>query len=1705
MSFLDQFRAKTGDQYANYTDVELARAFHAKYQAEEGIEVDFTEFSREFGLPVIDTPPPVSEWAEPQGVLYQHTEAGPQPIVPRETIPDAVEQKDVTPEFASPFERDLDIEALRQATYPDDTWTAVKKAFNNIPEDFMQQYYGLRIGAIEPMVAGMTATQEEIRQQQQQERESLRFLPGAAAMGIQPEEIEPRREPVPLAARQAVVDDYLAAIDEKYAALAESQKDRDPLFVEPGSVAYYASAGVSSMANTMPAIVAGVFMGPEVSLLMFYSQAKGKAYLDGREAGLAPEMAADYATYTGLAEAIPELIPLSQILKPGVNFFSRIVRGSAAEIVQEEITEALQIGLDRGYINEDMTWAEARSRLIDAGVLAGIIGPTQAALAHPLVKAKERVTQGPERLAMEMNRELAVTDFTAEEEDIIARLDPEAIIPDSAAEAAALEQIREGKRIEEEMVRATEPVPGDRRVSPERAAAGDRRQDLAERKRVAEMTPDEMRTELLTSDVTGIPNRRAYEEAEPLPVQVSIDADSLKWVNDNMGPESGDQLLRTIGQVLAEETGQAYHISGDEFMAQTQTNEEAEALMERVNARLADAEITIERPDGEIVTKTGLAITHGLGDTKNAADFNLKQEKVRREAAGERAPRGEPPPGIARRRAERQQDIGDRGTEEAGVTKGRDEKWGIDVELKNNGDGTYTISTSDENQRDIEISQGMGGVYYNDLVLNEEGDFVPPSQIVQAGSVGPENTPWKGSPEEKQAVVDLVAKIGFASQTGDKATVERLENELRRKTQGLEAESRESDETGQKEQKAQPAEPEKKPEAEEPAKVEKPKPKPAKVRQAIKREKAEKEPKKEEIQAGRDAVQKELEDEKVKPADVNRAINSGIPVDAVADGVVNATQNLQDALGVPVKKGDIQIEKPKRAKEPGIFVPLQSPTRLMKKYPALEPYVKDAEQAHETQERLRARFQRRLNTINKLLKDPERELLTEIRLTEDFLGREFSDEILKNEFKASDNVIKAHKLMRSAYDKALSLANNVRELRDKPQINRREGYVPHFFHDWFVLIDGEIKTSARTLREAVSYGNKQARQGKEVLIRPKEFTYPGEEVQAAVIGDGSYFKLKKNVEETFELTGEEAKDLLSNVARLKGRSRFVGNFLHRKGVGGYEKNLQWVDRHYFNMMSRYVALDGFKRKSISRFERHYGSFEKEQKGLAKYIKNYINDINGNPTQIEELINNSIANTPAIGKFLGAYLGDRPALQLAGSATNAVAIAKLGLYNISSALVNATQFINAQALIGPRWISEGVGRALAVDAEIAKRKITKPTGKAKQDIGILTRAGVDTQLGLESGAGYSRQAQMGRLFRASLAFFSGVERLLRQSTTLGAYHKGLSQGMDKQQAIDFAKEINTKVNFDYSVVDAPGFIRRSGPLGQVLFQFKKFPVKQMEFMFNLKGAEHFKFWAPILLISGYFGLPGTEALTNLIRGLFDFDPEEELKKDLMTWAGDDPERQRIVKTIMYGIFSQPEFGGVDISRRVGAGDFIPSEMKDLAGPFFSSTVRAAQMASEREWAETLRAIATAPGNIAVALQNEEEIKSPYDRMRKVVDATPEMRVKKALGFRPVEEAIETDVSRVIRGTGRKRRDRQTKAIDDIIMGILREDEARMQRGFEAIGKYNLQITQTQLKNEMERKKLSRAQRAIINADILTRAETAGVIEFFQTVKEKQDKE
>jgi GGDEF domain-containing protein len=168
---------------------------------------------------------------------------------------------------------------------------------------------------------------------------------------------------------------------------------------------------------------------------------------------------------------------------------------------------------------------------------------------------------------------------------------------------------------------------------------GERRVAVEERRRVAQMSPEEMRRELLTSEVTGLPNRRAFEEAGAAPAVAMSDVDGLKALNE-YGYEAGNAVLKAKADALREAGLEAYHDKGDEFLCRGTQIKALVARLERARATLRGRLILVERADGSALSFTGADFSYGVGKDIDEAEFGLKRHKAEREGSGEIA-RGE--------------------------------------------------------------------------------------------------------------------------------------------------------------------------------------------------------------------------------------------------------------------------------------------------------------------------------------------------------------------------------------------------------------------------------------------------------------------------------------------------------------------------------------------------------------------------------------------------------------------------------------------------------------------------------------------------------------------------------------------------------------------------------------------------------------------------------------------------------------------------------------------------------------------------------------------------------------------------------------------------------------------------------------------------------------------------------------------------------
>ena len=673
--------------------------------------------------------------------------------------------------------------------------------------------------------------------------------------------------------------------------------------------------------------------------------------------------------------------------------------------------------------------------------------------------------------------------------------------------------------------------------------------------------------------------------------------------------------------------------------------------------------------------------------------------------------------------------------------------------------------------------------------------------------------------------------------------------------------------------------------------------------------------------------------------------------------------------------------------------------------------------------------------------------------------------------------------------------------RIKP-VFRRTGYMPHFFHEWMIYEKykdpqtGEVRytsvASGRTMNEAVKIGNEIAAKNKDkqYVLRPKGFDLGAE--NSVVIGDMDFAQMSRKLAESTEISLADARSVLLNDAgaSLKSRHRFFGSLLERKDGKGFDQDVMWVLAHYFNGASRYIAMEEFKPAAISMYERFFGAFDAEPKNLtAKYCKDFINDVNGNPRGVEVWLNDLIKKT-WLGKHVADSYGDRVALAINGELSTWNAITKLGLGNFASAAVNFSQFINVGAALNDYgYAAKGLKKAL--NPSVLDEKIIEASGLL-DDINMADDNGGYTQRRGGKVRGIYSAVKKGGEW--TLIPFQKADTLMRKAAVLGAYYQGVEQkgmrtapGDDlSAEALDYAQEINDDANFDYSAANAPNMLRAGSVVTQQLFQFQKYPIMQFEFMYNIlkngTRGQKVRMFVPYVLFCGIgASIPFGSLFNQLFSFLFglatgdDEDIAQEVKAEVLRWAGKDPVKKAIAETALYGVLA-PTFG-LDISGRIGmsnvfAGEFYgekPDSISGIAGqqlggPMAVSAINMLRQAHEGNPIEALKAFSPALGNMAQAWAGES--RTTRHRVNARYDTAYD-KIAHALGFRSADESNNA----FIMNYEYEQKSKQNRTKQEAIQDYLDDPSDANRRTINALGITERQIKEARI--QQERTALERA--------------------------------
>lgn len=680
-------------------------------------------------------------------------------------------------------------------------------------------------------------------------------------------------------------------------------------------------------------------------------------------------------------------------------------------------------------------------------------------------------------------------------------------------------------------------------------------------------------------------------------------------------------------------------------------------------------------------------------------------------------------------------------------------------------------------------------------------------------------------------------------------------------------------------------------------------------------------------------------------------------------------------------------------------------------------------------------------------------------------------------------------------------------------MGKLKGYIPHIFHGWYVckvdkdgkaIVDEDgnvamdnIMTTANSLSEAAKLGREFAKANPNANYRviPQTFSAPGAQEQAIVMGDFDYAKIVGKVADSMSMSISDAQAMLDNTVKMKNRGRFYGYAKQRKGFKGFEQNVYLATMKYFNQTARYAAMDSFKRDSISMYNRIFGAFDDEnvtkRSAMAKWTKQYIYDVNGTPTWLEKFFNNTLHSWG----FGEERAGGRPVLWFQQKImTYPMTILKLGVFNPSSALLNLTQLFNLYGAMGEKVLSPQAYQRLLhkgfADTFRAMSNKDSELGRL-----LWKDLGLDYQIGMDIASGYSNaevnnlaslRGFAGRLAGKSMYLFRQSDAFARGVTLLTAYNKALDEGKSKAEAIEYAKEINDKVNFDYSVADEPTIFRALGPISKVFLQFKKYPVKQLELFqdFYLDGRElglnrkqaalrTLKYMAPYMAMSGMMGIPFISLAGGLLSALVatatgddDWDWEKKIKQYMITEFGED---SPITQWWLYGAGS---FIGLNLGSRVGMGDFLGPDSYNSADGLLGLAVnqttlgstiqQVSKQLSYRNYAEALKAINPTMGNIALAYKGE--VRTTRGRMKYQYQNMAE-RMWRAIGFTPLNETLAGDLASNEYAEKQEQTKAKQEAVDDFLADPSSENAERLNE---------LGVTPKSLENESARRTMNRHQ-------------------------------
>lgn len=520
------------------------------------------------------------------------------------------------------------------------------------------------------------------------------------------------------------------------------------------------------------------------------------------------------------------------------------------------------------------------------------------------------------------------------------------------------------------------------------------------------------------------------------------------------------------------------------------------------------------------------------------------------------------------------------------------------------------------------------------------------------------------------------------------------------------------------------------------------------------------------------------------------------------------------------------------------------------------------------------------------------------------------------------------------------------------------------------------------------------------------------------------------------------KDLRDASSRLnfgprRPAPKTFGPTLERESnLPGWARDFDNFER-YIQGMERYIQLAP-ARAEILKYRNGIakGSNMPEVLKPGDFPKRYTGDFHNTlgrlDASIEALEGYPTGLDASIRQQLQKFGYDPNLVNRAYSTINSVeALLKLGFNPASAGLHLAQTIVATYPVLGEKWTAYGISKAYSskYNTLVHDLAIEATTNLLDVDTYKAYRAGYGRSISesssfAEGAKGFAGTAYHDLQATGLFMFSKGVETA-RRVAAIGAYEKGLSEGMSEKEARDYARDTLIRTQFLYNPVDTP-LIMRAMP--RPLTQFKNFTIKMMEFMLGLRGAEVPRFMLGLAGI-GAAGIPLLNAISSIVKGIWGYDPENELKKAY----------PRASRGVLGGL-------GIDYTHNVGFSEwlgghsydpknFVGPAGSDLAGVIkgIAGMVKGPSREGQQDADMAFRNISPEARRLwdeGKRMAGAPNLTDPRNDSTILKGLTPLERIELTAGLTPIKVAQERDIHEYIRNQVDQAKDKKGWFVDKL---------------------------------------------------------------------------